>query len=61
MELLSVFTSPPLFRVVERPEGTWLRPRIDVLQEGRGPGDPGAGRSKLEDEPPGLETPHCPR
>ena len=43
------------------PEGTRVRSRIDLLQAGRRANDPGARRSKLEDESSGLETPDRPR
>jgi len=52
MELLSVFTSPPLFRVVAGQK----RPRVHLLQTGRRAISDRPCRSELEDEPSRLEA-----
>ena len=61
MELLSVFTSPPLFRV------TWGRKELGFVHESTffnrqdGPSVLAARRSMLEDDPPGLAASDRPR
>ena len=61
MELLSVFTSPPLFQVICGQEGTRVRPRIHVLQQAKQAVSPAARRSILEDDPSGLAASNRPR
>ena len=61
MELLSVFTSPPLFQVMCGQEGARVRPRVHVLQPEQQAVSPAARRSILEDDPPGLAASNRPR